>query len=547
MENNPAFLVLDCTVRDGGYVNNWGFPHNMVQDMYRASSNAGVDVFEVGFLNDGENLPLWRCCPSEAVKAVRGGTGGAKISAMLEVDTVGMTLGSPLETGVDILRVALNRDKIVESLPKMAAYRTQGYQVFVQMMGITSYRDIDILKTIEVIEKSGYVDFVNVGDSYGSLMPSRTKQLITLMKSNTGLKVGIHLHNNMQLGIANVLAAYEAGADIIDGTMYGMGRGGGNVPLELILAYFGKMFPERFDVLPVLEYIDQHLLSLADSNNWGYSLPSLLSGVYECHPYYTSRLVDTREYTIAQVLKTVQIVSESDVIGFSDQLLTSIVESGFASKSDELEHRLQDYVDGYKGKAVYINRHKGRPFLILGNGPSLKQNQADIQAFIKKHDPVVLGANHLGGLFVPDYHAFNNQRRYDQYAETASSESTLLLGPAIDKDTVQSNYEKIICFNSSLTDLDIQDGVITSNCRSIAILLGAVALVMGATQLYFAGLDGYLGEGDTMFYKEEESNSLQNILKKHNDNQKYLNQLFECCKISGCGGVQPITPTTYTF
>lgn len=545
MTADKSFLLMDCTVRDGGYVNNWDFSLPMVQEMYRASCLGGSDVFEVGFLGKTGDVPQWRKCPPELVLAVKqAGTGNTKISAMLEADTVGMPLGSPAETGVDILRVALNRNKIADSLPKIANYRAQGYEVFLQMMGITAYRDIEILKMVELIESSGFVDYLNIGDSYGSLLPPRTAHIIGLIKNNTSLKVGLHPHNNMQLGMANIFAAIDAGADIVDGTMYGMGRGGGNVPLELILSYYGKMYPERFNVLPVLEFIDQNMVRLTQQYHWGYSLPTLLSGVYECHPYYTSKLVDKREYTIEQILKTAQIVSESDVVGFSDKLLTDIIESGF-TKDGSHRQDVDDYVTAHANTATYAGRYTGKSVLVLAGGPSLARHQAEIQAFIDANSPIVLGANNLGGLFVPHYHAFNNQRRYEQYIGSVSSESRLLLGPGINNPRPNRPFEEIICYNSSYTQLEIRQDVITANCRSIGVLLGAVALVMGAGKLYFAGMDGYLAEGDSMFYREDESRNQEDILAKHKANQQYLDALLACAKKQGCQEVKSLTPTTY--
>lgn len=544
MSSQGSFLLLDCTVRDGGYINEWDFPIPMVQEMYRASSAAGSDIFEVGFLGEDEKRPLWRRSPPWAIREVRG-DGKTRISAMLEADTVGMKLPNPRESGIDVLRVALNQDKVVQSLPKMADYRKQGYQVFVQLMGITAYRDDEILRMIQAIETSGTADYINIGDSYGSLLPDRTRHILSLMKAHTRLKVGIHPHNNIQMGMANILAALEAGADVVDGSMYGMGRGGGNVPLELIISYFGRQMPDRFDALPVLDFIDRYMLKLTQRYSWGYSLHSLLSGIYECHPYYTGKLVERREYTIEQVLKTVRIVGGSDVIGFSDQLLTSIIESGFAKDREELEINVRQFIAEHRERVPYQGRHRGREFLIMGGGPSLVRYRNEIEDYIGRHSPIVMGANNLDGMFTPHYHAFNNQRRFQQFAPMVSGESRLILGPGIKTDLPASSYEKIVCYNSSATDLRITGGVITSNGRSIAVLMAAVALVMGAESLAFVGMDGYLGEGSPLFYAEEESKHPTDLLEKQNANQHYLEQLARCAQSMNCARLRFLTPTTY--
>ncbi|BAE85095.1 aldolase catalytic domain-containing protein [Desulfitobacterium hafniense] len=545
MKKDKQFIMLDCTVRDGGYINNWAFPIEIVASMYKASSTAGVEIFEIGFLSEDTSLPLWRQSPAWAVKQVTQEYQGAQISAILEANTVGMKLGIPEETGIDVLRIALNKDKVVECIPKMADYKAQGYTVFVQLMGITGYTDIEILNICKLLDECGYIDYINIGDSYGSLLPERTTEIISMMKRNTRLKVGLHAHNNMQLGMANVLAAVAAGANIVDGSLYGMGRGGGNVPLELLLSYYGKKFPDCYDVLPVLDFIDRYMIRIRQEFEWGYTLNNLLSGVYECHPYYTSKLIDKREYTIEQVLKTVKIVSSSEVIGFSDEFLNKIIESGLLQRNDEKEYSLEEYVTLYAGHVPYTNRYKGRDFLILGNGPTLIECKETIDSFIQKHNPVVLGANNLSNLYIPDYHAFNNQRRFEQYGNSVHSSSKLLLGPSINAKNIKYEYEPIICYNSPLTPLKIIEDIISSNCRSISVLLGAIALVMGARNIYFAGMDGYLNQERLHFYDEDESQSASDLKERHDSNQAYLGQLGICARSYGSVKICFITPTTY--
>lgn len=536
--------LLDCTIRDGGYVNNWDFPIDFVKKAYNAALNSGVDVFEVGFLSDDMQLPLWRRSPPEEVQSVRT-SDKMLISAMLENDTVGMKLELPTKTGIDILRVALNKDKVKGSLPHLKKYRDQGYQIFIQLMGITSYSDIEILNIISEVEAAESVDYINIGDSYGSLLPTETHRIISLMKRNSRLRVGLHPHNNMQMGMANIIAAIDAGADIVDGSMSGMGRGGGNVPMELMLAYFGKLYPNRFNVLPALEFINVNMIKLMQQYEWGYSLAGVLSGVYECHPYYTSRLVEKRQYTIGQILKTVKIVNNREVIGFSDQLLTSIIENGFEENSEELAKTVTKFVQENSRNVLYLDRHKGRNFVVLGGGRTLKNYHKDIIQYIADNDAIVLGANNLDGLFIPNYHAFNNQRRLEQYGENVSTQSRILIGPGIDEPERFAEAEKIIAFNSSVTALKIEDGVVTSNCASISVLLGAVAVAMGASSIAFAGLDGYIGDANSMFYDEERSKHQHDILDMHNQNEKYLRQLITCAKTTNCKEITFITPTTY--
>ncbi|QIB68170.1 hypothetical protein Ami103574_02075 [Aminipila butyrica] len=542
------FRILDCTIRDGGYINNWNFSIKDVKNMCKALDLAGVDIFEIGFLNNKDGLPIWRNCDKQSVKSIREVRHNIKISAMLEVGTVGMQLALPNETGIDILRIALNKDKVSCCFDQIKRYKDLGYEVFIQLMGITSYTYEDLIDVIKKLDDLS-VDCINIGDSYGALIPEKTHEIISLMKRTVKAKVGLHAHNNMQLGMANALAAIEAGANIIDGSLYGMGRGGGNIPTELLVSYFQKIYNERFNVLPLLEFIDRTMLTWYQQPNWGYSLPSLISGVYECHPYYTSKLIEKREFTIDQILKTAKIVSERNVTGFSENLLEGIIEKILIQKTESGHMTLAQFISENTGKVKYLNRHDGKDFLILGNGPSIKEYYNEIEIFIKQKNPIILGANNLGKNFIPHYHAFNNQRRFEAYRDNVDKRSILLLGPSIQLDQITWDYERIFCYNSFLNDVDIIEGIVTSNCRSISALLIAVAISMGANKIYLAGMDGYSEEliknGHTMFYEEDESTKLEDTQEKHKSNGRFLNQLDNLLYNKNGNRLSFITPTTY--
>ena len=542
---NKSFCLLDCTLRDGGYINNWSFDRSLALELAQACQASGTDVLEAGYWSRDPGAPLCRRCPQEFLYALKEAAPGLRLAAMLEADTAGEDLGDSEATGLSILRVALHRDRVLEVLPRLGRYHAQGYQVFLQLMGITAYSEAELCQALDAITRSGAVDCVSLADSYGSLLPERTKELIAQAKARTGLLVGLHAHNNMQLGMANVLAALEAGADVVDGSVYGMGRGGGNVPLELLVTYFEKQWPDRFHALPLLEFIDRRMLRLAREYQWGYSLSSLISGVYECHPYYTSRLIDKREYTIAQVLKAAQLVEGSDVVGFDSGLLSDIVDSGFSRKRLDSRRRAQAYLQ-QAAPPAYQNAHPGRPFLVLGGGPSLLAQKETIDAFIRERDPIILGANRLAGLWTPHYHAFNNQRRFDQYVGLVHPDSQLLIGPGVDPGALSRPWQALACLNASNTPLSVLNGCISANCRSISVLLGAVALVMGAGSIAFAGLDGYHVPGEKLYYQEEESALAEDLEEKHRANETYLRQL---CALAGQLGVPVrfLTKTTYVL
>ena len=204
---------------------------------------------------------------------------------------------------------------------------------------------------------------------------------------------------------------------------------------------------------------------------------------------------------------------------------------------------------------TYEDRYKGRDFLILANGPTLKKYKDDIDEFAGEYDPVILGANYLGGLLVPHYHAFSNKKRFINYVDQVDERSKLLLSSSFDKEFIASytkrDYETIVHLNRVSNHFSIKDGIITSNCRTVSILLIAVAIVMGAKRLFIAGMDGYKDKenfvsGGVHFYKEsEEGENLRMLVEKHNWNEKVINSINSFLTLQNKEGLHIITPTSH--
>ena len=554
---NKNVEILDCTIRDGGYITEWNFDKHMVQDVYEASSKAGVDIFEIGYIgNENDDVGTWKKCLPKDVAEVVNGSDGAKIAAMVDFKRIDeLEIPSSDETDVDLIRLALHKNQVEESIKYLEKIKELGYELSVQAMGITGYSEQEIIQMLEMLGKNKNVDYLYIADSYGSITPQELTDLIKIFKSRADCKIGFHPHNNLQLGLANTLTAIEEGIDIVDGTLYGMGRGAGNLPIESLIAYLSKTIKDKYNPLPLLEVIDRYFVQLKEEYSWGYNLPYLLSGIYECHPYYTKNLVEYREFTIEDILKAVRKINNINPIGFNEELLNKFIndgfiqqkEDGFSTENLKLDKNLKSKDDEL---VKYKNRHKGKDFLVLANGPNLKKYKDKIDKFIEKYDPVILGANFLDDLIIPDYHAFNNKRRFNKYIDTVNEKSNLLIGNSIAQELINQkinkNYELMQYIDSSTNDFNILNGIITTNCRTISILLIGIAVVMGADRIFVAGMDGYLNyDSSYHFYKEDEAKDNEIIKNKHEASYNYLKQINNYLKENDNSGFHIITPTDY--
>ena len=558
--------ILDCTIRDGGYLNNWHFDLKLVRELYRAHSRSGVDFVEIGFKStdkyfDPKQYGSWKFTPEPLVSEVVKGISGPAVSLMVDFGKVDIEdIPDRKNSIVSMYRVAVHKDKVISAIEFCNAIADKGYTASIQLMGIVNYTEDDFNQVLESL-KDSKINYVYFADSYGSLLPSDIKDILDRL-SITGKKIGFHAHNNLQLGFANTLEAIRSGVDIVDGTAYGMGRGAGNLPIEILLSYLEKTSAQNtYNTLPVLDVIDRYMLDLHKDLKWGYDLSYMLSGMFEVHPYYSKTMVDYREYSIEDILRTLETVKEMKPVGFKKPILDSIIQSGFVgipttekdSKSDSDLISVQDLSEF--GQVPYLDRHSGRDFLVLANGPTLKEEKEQIEEFIKKYNPVVIGANYLGGLFVPHYHAFGNKKRFIDYVDTVDAGSNILISNIFSDEFIKKytdrKYEFIQHLPQLSADFNISNGVVMTNCRTISILSVAVAIVMGAERIFIAGMDGYKQVDSFMkksvhFYEEsDEPEDFEMLMEKHNWNERLLKQIDNYLVSNNKDGLCILTPTSH--
>jgi 4-hydroxy 2-oxovalerate aldolase len=544
----------------------------MVREVYRALSKAGIDIVEIGFRGtekyfNRNEFGLWRFTDIEDLKEVVGGIGGAKIAVMGDYGKIDVEdFTDEYRNYVDLIRIAVHKDGTANAIKQLEALKEKGYEVSLNAMGITGYTPEEMDELKRMIQGSD-IDYFYIADSYGSILPERMKYLIEPFKDIPHIKIGFHPHNSLQMAFANTLEAIKLGVDIIDSTIYGMGRGAGNLPTEVVLSYMQLSTTDKYNVIPVLHCIDRFFMDIEVDEPWGYQLPYMLSGIFQCHPSYPKALVDYREFSMEDIWNALEVIKKINPVGFSKDIINQIIKSGMIGglrkgrtslQSDIYNERKTDNETTRQQEKIratetsYKERHRGRDFLILANGPTLRDYGPRIEEFIRKYDPIILGANYLSGFFKPDYHAFNNKKRFVDYVDTVDKDSILLLGENLSLDMIREYtsrpYEKL-CFIDELDDFGIIDGVIQSNCRTIAVLLMGVAIVMGAKRIFAVGMDGYTGTdsaGSFHFYDEKvEPEERELIVERHRHNQHFIEQIDEYLNGMGKEGVHIITPTSY--
>ncbi|MFH1851410.1 MAG: aldolase catalytic domain-containing protein [Candidatus Neomarinimicrobiota bacterium] len=493
--------ILDCTIRDGGYLNNWDFSRELVKDTYRSVSKTGVDYIEIGFRStakyfDPARVGLWRFTPENLVNDIVSNVAGAPLALMVDYGKADIEDIPPAaESPVRLYRIASHKTRLVEAIDFANQVAAKGYETAIQLMGIVGYTAADFQQILTPLKES-QLTYVYFADSYGSLLPQDIYKYCDILRA-VDKPLGFHPHNNMQLAFSNSLAAIAAEIDIVDGTVFGMGRGAGNLPLETLIAYFQKTIDEnRYNMLPVLDLIQRWYLELKARFSWGYNLPYMISGVYEVHPNYAKALTDSGEFTIDEIQSVLQLIQCMNPVGFDKNIVPQIVQTGFVGRQSDTGHAEEDdRAPVIPIKPDYTDRYQGSDFLILANGSSLATCRMDIQRFIEQYQPVVIGSNYLGDLFVPHYHSFNNRRLFEQHVTSVHPDSGLLLCNGFEYDYIRRHtdrsYELIQHGAGPMAEFSLTDGIIGGDYRAIPILSIAAALAMGARRVFIAGMDGY--------------------------------------------------------
>jgi hypothetical protein len=207
----------------------------------------------------------------------------------------------------------------------------------------------------------------------------------------------------------------------------------------------------------------------------------------------------------------------------------------------------------------YAGRHAGRTALILATGPSVKRYWREIDEFRKDCNAITLGSNNIGEVYAPNYHAFTNTKRFEQFARSVDkARSTAFVSPYLESSVIRrhkmKNVEEIMFVNDHKALFDIEDGVIQASCRTTAVLLIAIAIVMEMSRIYIAGMDGYSHlpqGGSTHFYQSgeklvEDGDALhQNLMNTEAENQKFLDEISEYLLRRSLRPFSIITPTVH--
>lgn len=479
--------VLDCTLRDGGYCNNWKFGFENIRKIIKSLMDADIEIIECGFITDKTSYDS-NCSRyndiSQLSMILPQNKNGKIFVAMInygeyEIDQLPMCDGSSI-TGI---RVAFHKKDLSEALALCEKIKDKGYMVFVQAMVSLNYSDEEFLSLIQRVNQLEPYAFYIV-DSFGMMKGKDLTRLFYVVEHNLkeSICIGFHSHNNMQLAYSNaqtLIGIQTCRNLVIDSSIYGMGRGAGNLNTELFVEYLNDNCSKKYELKPLLSIIDEILTQFHYKNYWGYSLPNYLSAKHNIHPNYAMYLDSKKTLTAECMDEIFSMIENEKRVAFDENYIESLYQT-YMDSGVAIEDRLDQFKKEVCQKEV----------IIIAPGKSSLCEADKILQLYQKKKPVVISINFEYGNICTDYIFVSNLRRYHELPENLHK-----------KCIVTSNIPTMDVFiKYKYSELTNKYETVRDNA---GMMLLNFLIKMKAKRIYLAGIDGYSMNAESNYADSE--------------------------------------------
>lgn len=503
--------VLDCTLRDGGYVNDWNFGYDAIKGFLQKIALTGIECVEVGFLRNvtyDKNRSLYpdKKCLDELLADK---SKNIKYFAMYDVS-------SPLSVkvedfpkcdgnGIDGVRVIFKKDKIDEGIKAAKTFIDLGYLVAVNFVSTNFYNDEEFIEGIKrANEIKPYT--ITIVDTFGSMKNDEFLHLVKIADENLdeNIMLSYHAHNNLQQAYQNAVSFVNLHLKreiLIDASVFGMGRGAGNLNIELFSEYLNTNYNKDYHIVPMLEIMDEYLQETYKNNFWGYSLPLYISGTLNVHPNYAIYLAEKGTLTEKSLYEILDNMPEEYVQKYN---------------KDNAEKLYLDYMNVYRDDSDDIKRlsaeFNGKEILLLAPGKSINEYKNDIIKKLSEENVIGISLNFYNNDFKTKYLFSSNMRRFNKLDDKVGNEIdakiilTSNMREAKHKDYVLNFY------SYSIENKEIIDNA--------ALMIIKLLIKLGIKEVMLAGADGY-DENNPYVYSDAITHfDFSKVARKRNESIK---------------------------
>lgn len=476
MENVRENLqILDCTLRDGGYCNEWRFGESNIKKIINNLINSSVEIIECGFLTDRvvydedvskyTNLKqLEKILPQVSVKS--------KFVVMMnygeyDVNILPECKNSP----IDGIRIAFHKKNIDGAIRCAETLAEKGYLVFIQPMVTLSYSDKEFIELIEKVNTINPYAFYVV-DSFGTMKERDVMHYWMLCEDfiNQSTIIGFHSHNNLQLSLSNSISIIESSHNrqiIIDASVYGMGRGAGNLNTELFLNELNAEYGGGYKIKPLLQAMDEIINRFYEQKPWGYSLPNYLSAIHMIHPSYSMYLCEKKTMTLDALDDIFSMIDKDKAVEFDSEYIERLYYEYMAKGQTN-----EQCIEMFKEK-IY-----GRKVLLVASGRTTKVEKKHIAEFVLREKPVVISINHEYKAVNTDFIFVSNMRRFRELPTTVLGKALTTTNISAEQNYASFDYYSLVNPTNSTGD--------NAGLMAIQLLIN-----LGCSEVYLAGYDGY--------------------------------------------------------
>lgn len=533
MENNV--YILDCTLRDGGRIVDCAFSDEEIKNIAYRLADAKINIIEAGFLRDGRNVNYsGNSTFFTDVSQIKPFINRAADCSYVAFVDYGMfdfdTLTPYDEESIDGIRVGFTKKDWKNSLEDIERclniVKDRGYRLFIQGVNSLSYSDKEILELVELVNKIHPYSF-GIVDTYGAMYSDDLDRIYRLIDNNMekDICIDFHSHNNYQLSfsLAQEIIRLSRGSRkiIIDATLNGMGKCAGNLNTELIIDYLVRKLNYNYDFDEILDIIDDYIYPYKKENEWGYSIPALMAGIYQAHPNNIIYLTQKFRMQTKDIKNILSMIESDKRTRYDYDNIENLYRKYNASKIDDNEtiQRLR-------------NEIRNREVLVLVPGNSLKEYGGRIWQYIEKYNPLCISVNYISKY--SKYVFWGNSKRYAMYKGERNYVENIVtsnIKPDNEKDYWVNYY--------SLINYDYK------NFENSTIMVLNLLKRIGVDKITIAGFDGFEEKSDSnyvddSFQKERHMESYNELNAELYDMfEKYYETMKNTCQIS------MLTPSLY--
>jgi len=328
IKNVDNVKLLDCTLRDGGYVNDWKFTNEEQRIIVDAVKRSKIEIVEHGYLSDTgytDEGTLFHHVDS------------IDPNFMIDTNTLHLAminfgsfdvknLPEWNETYISAIRLAFHKKDRMKIAAAAEEIIKKGYKAFIQPMNTILYTEEELLELIESLKDLDIFALYMV-DSFGTMKTHDIERLFKFLDDNLkkGVQMGFHGHNNRQLAYSNAIRVVELAEStertvMVDASIYGMGRAAGNVNTELMIEYFNKNTNKHYEIDPILEVIENNLIDIYEKAPWGYTIPNFLIALCNAHPNYVAYFVNKNTLNYRELEEALYTIDAAQRVSYNKDI-----------------------------------------------------------------------------------------------------------------------------------------------------------------------------------------------------------------------------------